>query len=200
MSLKQINLKLCVFGKGGVGKTSLVNRYVHKRFLNTYLQTLGEDIYSKKLINEDNHVYITIHDIAGQKKFAPFRQTYLRGAQLGLAVFDLTSKISIKELKEIWFDDLSKVIDPKSNFYFSVVGNKTDLKRNTEEKGKELVSYIKKHFKNLIVVEYIETSAKENSNVDVAFLNLVNYFLKANTKVLSKFTTISYYNSEEDED
>ena len=198
MSSKQIHLKLCLMGKGGVGKTSLINRYVHQRFLKKYMQTLGEDMFSKKITIGDNQIFVAIHDLAGQEKFSPFRQTYLRGAQLGLAVFDLTLPNSLDELKEQWIQDLSKTIDPKSKFYLSVVGNKTDLKRKVSEKSvKDLISYIGKHFSNFIVFEYIETSAKENTNVEQSFFNLVNHFVEKNKRSLEKYSRLTY-SSEED--
>jgi small GTP-binding protein len=182
-------------GKGGVGKTSLVNRYVHQRFLQRYMQTLGEDVFSKKQIIDYKKVYVAIHDLAGQERFSPFRQTYLKGSQLGLAIFDLTMPNSIDSLKDYWIDDLTKVIDPNSKFFLSVVGNKSDLEKKVTDKDiKRLLSFIKKHYTNIVVCEYIETSAKENTNVDVSFMNLVNKFILSNKKSLEKYSKLSYSN------
>jgi Ras-related protein Rab-7A len=165
-------------GHGGVGKTSLVNRYVHQRFLQNYMQTLGQDVFSKKITIDNNQVITQIYDIAGQERFESFRPAYLRGSDLGLAVFDLTIPKTITELKNAWLPELSKTLEKP--FYLSVVGNKSDLKDQRavdEAHGKELVSYIKKKFTNINIVEYIETSAKENEDVDMAFLNLVQKFV-----------------------
>ena len=183
----QISRKLVLLGHGGVGKTSLVNRYVHQRFQQRYLQTLGEDVFSKKMTIEEYKILVAIHDLAGQERFSPFRQTYIRGAHLALGVFDLTIPSTLNELKENWLDDLSKSIDPKTKFYLTVVGNKSDLKRKINKEGEQLVKFIKKHYKNIEVVEYIETSAKENVNVELAFLNLVSNFIKNNKRKLSQF-------------
>ena len=179
----RIQLKLVLMGKGGVGKTSLVNRYVHQRFSQNYMQTLGQDVFSKKLTINNNQVVVQIYDIAGQERFESFRPTYLKGADMGLAVFDLTIPGTISELKNQWLPELSKTIEKP--FYISVVGNKSDLKEQRivdEAHGKELVSYIKKKYPNINVVQYIETSAKENENVDIVFLDLVEKFVNQKHK------------------
>ena len=174
----RIQLKLVLMGKGGVGKTSLVNRYVHQRFSQNYMQTLGQDVFSKKLSINNNQVVVQIYDIAGQERFESFRPVYLQGADLGLAIFDLTIPGTIAELKNNWLPELSKHIDKP--FFLSVVGNKSDLKgqRSVDEAhGKELVSYIKKKYPTINVVQYVETSAKENENVDIAFFDLVQKYI-----------------------
>ena len=104
----RIQLKLVLMGKGGVGKTSLVNRYVHQRFSQNYMQTLGQDVFSKKLSINNNQVVVQIYDIAGQERFESFRPVYLQGADLGLAIFDLTIPGTIAELKNNWLPELSR--------------------------------------------------------------------------------------------
>lgn len=185
----RLQLKMVLLGKGGVGKTSLVNRYVHQRFSQNYMQTLGQDVFSKKLTIGNNQVVIQIYDIAGQERFESFRPVYLQGADLGLAVFDLTIPGTISELKNSWLPELSKHIDKP--FYLSVVGNKRDLKSQRavdEAHGKELVSYIKKKYPTINVFQYVETSAKENENVDIAFFDLVEKYInaKSETKTSSR--------------
>ena len=174
----RIQIKMVLMGKGGVGKTSLVNRYVHQRFSQNYMQTLGQDVFSKKLSINNNQVVVQIYDIAGQERFESFRPVYLQGADLGLAIFDLTIPGTITDLKNQWLPELAKSLEKP--FYLSVVGNKSDLKEQRavkESQGKELVAYIKKKYPTINIVEYIETSAKANENVDVAFVNLVQKFI-----------------------
>ncbi len=184
----RLQLKMVLLGKGGVGKTSLVNRYVHQRFSQNYMQTLGQDVFSKKLTVNNSQVVIQIYDIAGQERFESFRPVYLQGADLGLAVFDLTIPGTIAELKNSWLPDLSRHIDKP--FFLSVVGNKSDLKaqRSVDEAhGKELVAYIRKKYPTINVVQYVETSAKENENVDVSFFDLVQKYIDAkNVKTSSR--------------
>lgn len=188
----RLQLKMVLLGKGGVGKTSLVNRYVHQRFSQNYMQTLGQDVFSKKLTINNNQVVIQIYDIAGQERFESFRPVYLQGADLGLAVFDLTIPGTISELKNSWLPELSRHIEKP--FFLSVVGNKSDLKsqRSVDEAhGKELVSYIKKKYPTINVVQYVETSAKENENVDVAFFDLVQKYIDAKSVKTSSRRTRS---------
>ena len=183
----RMQLKLILIGSGGVGKTSLVNRYIHQRFSQNYMQTLGQDVFSKKLTINNNQIVVQIYDIAGQERFESFRPAYFRGADLGLAVFDLTMPGTIIDLKNQWLPELAKTLEKP--FYLSVVGNKSDLKeqRNVDEAhGKEVVSYIKKKYSNINVIQYIETSAKENENVDVAFFDLVKKYVDSKGKTSSR--------------
>ena len=175
----RIQLKLVLMGKGGVGKTSLVNRYVYQRFSQNYMQTLGQDVFSKKLTINNEQVVIQIYDIAGQERFESFRPVYLQGADLGLAVFDLTIPGTITELKNQWLPELAKSLEKP--FLLSVVGNKSDLKNQRvvdEAHSKELVSFIKKKKPYIIDVQYIETSSKENENVDIALFEIVKKFVE----------------------
>lgn len=183
----RIQLKLILIGSGGVGKTSLVNRYIHQRFSQNYMQTLGQDVFSKKLTINNQQVVVQIYDIAGQERFESFRPAYFRGADLGLAVFDLTMPGSITDLKNTWLPELSKTIEKP--FYLSVVGNKSDLKEQRtvdQAHGKELASFIRKKFSSINVFQYVETSAKENENVDVAFVELVQKYIDSKGKTSSR--------------
>lgn len=168
-------------GAGGVGKTSLVNQYVHQRFHKNYLQTLGEDVYSKSLAVAARSMDVRIHDLAGQEKFKNLRQTYMRGAQLGLAVYDLTAPQSLDILREEWFPDLTTLLAGQP-FYLSVVGNKCDLDRRVKpEMGNVVRNYLRKHYPYIQVHQVLETSALTSENVQVAFDELVKAYVQSLT-------------------
>lgn len=175
-----ILLKMVIMGSGGVGKTSLARTYVYQEFTQSYMQTLGEDVFSKELSIDDvnSKIIVNISDIAGQERFAKFRKMYMKKASFGLAVYDLTMPGSITSLKTEWLPELAEGLFDK--FLLVLVGNKKDLQNERKispEQAEELVEHIKNHYPIIRVISSIETSALTRENVDLAFESLVKGFL-----------------------
>ena len=63
-----------------VGKTSLMNQFVHKRFSNQYKATIGADFLTKEIMIEDKLVTLQIWDTAGQERFQSLGVAFYRGA------------------------------------------------------------------------------------------------------------------------
>ncbi|MHA1983986.1 MAG: GTP-binding protein [Candidatus Hodarchaeales archaeon] len=185
--MSKIVLKLILVGQGGVGKTSLVKRYIDDSFTRTYQMTLGQELYSKEIkFDKNTRVVLNIHDLAGQERFSKFRQIYLRQADLGFLVFDITSPITMKELETSWLPEIEETIisqfTKKSQFFpVILIGNKIDLKsshnRVSRKDVDELRASLKTKHPNINILNYIETSALENINVELAFTELVKVYL-----------------------
>ncbi len=114
--------KIVVLGDGAVGKTSLVRRYVDKKFDEDYVATIGVNVKSKELPDIDLH--LNIWDIYGQKFISPGKHSsnYV-GAEGAIVVFDLTRKKTFNELDE-WIEDL---YDVTGQIPVVVLGNKKDI-------------------------------------------------------------------------
>ena len=68
-SRKKVLLKVIILGDSGVGKTSLMNQYVNKRFTSQYKATIGADFLPKEVMIDDKLVTLQIWDTAGQERF-----------------------------------------------------------------------------------------------------------------------------------
>ncbi|XP_076328989.1 ras-related protein Rab-7a-like [Tachypleus tridentatus] len=164
-SRKKVLLKVIILGDSGVGKTSLMNQYVNKKFSNQYKATIGADFLSKELMVDDRLVTMQIWDTAGQERFQSLGVAFYRGADCCVLVFDVSAPNSFKSL-DSWRDEFLIQASPRNpeNFPFVVIGNKIDLENRTVS-TKRAQGWCQT--KNNI--PYFETSAKEAINVEQAF-------------------------------
>jgi len=96
-----IQKKICLLGGFGVGKTSLVSRYVHSIFSDKYLTTVGVKIDKKTLDVGATPVSLVIWDIAGEDEVSAVRTSYLRGAAGYLLVVDVTRAQTLEVARHI---------------------------------------------------------------------------------------------------
>ena len=116
--------KVCLLGGFGVGKTSLVKRYVQSIFSDTYLTTVGVKI-EKKMVNVGAaEVALILWDIAGEDDVSGIRTSYLRGAAGYLLVVDVTRGETLEVSKSIQ----ARVTAEIGSVPFLFLFNKTDLK------------------------------------------------------------------------
>jgi len=87
-----IQKKICMLGGFGVGKTSLVSRFVHSLFSDKYLTTLGVKIEKKSIELGDQRVDLMVWDIHGEDDFQKVNLSYVRGASGYLLVVDGTRR------------------------------------------------------------------------------------------------------------
>ncbi|CAE6419495.1 unnamed protein product [Rhizoctonia solani] len=122
-SQPSLDAKVVIMGSAGVGKTSLVTRYVEGRFGQT-TTTTGAFFYSKKAVVDGTKVRLQIWDTAGQERFRSMAPMYYRGASAAILVYDITSASSFEDVK-LWIDELKRNCDPDLLIY--IVGAKADL-------------------------------------------------------------------------
>ena len=151
--------KVTLFGPGGVGKTSLLIRYIKDYFNPDLKQTIGSNFLIKDVDIENINVRLLLWDIGGQEQFLPLRQIYFKGSDAAFGVFDITNPQSLLKLPG-WVSSIKKTV--KKSIPMVMVGNKLDLERQVERsEAEDLASRI-----NCI---YLETSAKTGENVENAF-------------------------------
>ncbi|MFX1558932.1 MAG: Rab family GTPase, partial [Promethearchaeota archaeon] len=91
MSEREFKFKITLFGPGGVGKTSLLLRFVKDYFSEDLKKTIGSNFLIKDTVIEGNNVRLLIWDIGGQPQFHKLRTIYFKGSNAALGVYDLTS-------------------------------------------------------------------------------------------------------------
>uniref|UniRef100_A0ABI7WWQ7 Ras-related protein Rab-7a n=1 Tax=Felis catus TaxID=9685 RepID=A0ABI7WWQ7_FELCA len=173
-SRKKVLLKVIILGDSGVGKTSLMNQYVNKKFSNQYKATIGADFLTKEVMVDDRLVTMQIWDTAGQERFQSLGVAFYRGADCCVLVFDVTAPNTFKTL-DSWRDEFLIQASPRDpeNFPFVVLGNKIDLEnRQVATKRAQAWCYSKNN------IPYFETSAKEAINVEQAFQTIARNALK----------------------
>jgi len=163
---KKVLLKVIILGDSGVGKTSLMNQYVHKRFSNQYKATIGADFLTKEVMIDDKLVTLQIWDTAGQERFQSLGVAFYRGADSCVLVYDVTDAKSFDNL-ESWMDEFLVHAAPRNadTFPFVVLGNKADM----ASKRQVSVAKAKAWCNSKGDIPHFETSAKEALNVEQAF-------------------------------
>jgi len=90
-----IQKKVCMIGTSGVGKTSLVVKFVHSIFSEKYLTTVGVKIDKKTVAVDGNEIMLMIWDLAGDDDYQRLQTSYLRGTSGYLLVADGTRLITL---------------------------------------------------------------------------------------------------------
>ncbi|EPT25054.1 GTPase RAB7 [Toxoplasma gondii ME49] len=164
---KKALLKVIILGDSGVGKTSLMNQYVNKKFSNQYKATIGADFLTKDVVIDDKEVTVQIWDTAGQERFQSLGVAFYRGADCCVLVFDVTNPKSFESLQS-WKEEFliqSSPSDPDS-FPFVVVGNKVDEREKRRVSSSKAEAFCRQSGND---IPYFETSAKTATNVHLAF-------------------------------
>lgn len=174
---KKVLLKVIILGDSGVGKTSLMNQYVNKKFSNQYKATIGADFLTKEVLVEDRLVTMQIWDTAGQERFQSLGVAFYRGADSCVLVFDVNVAKTFENL-DSWRDEFLIQASPRDpdNFPFVVIGNKVDLDQRVVSQKRALAWCQAKG-----AIPYFETSAKEGINVEQAFQVIAKNALKKET-------------------
>ncbi|KAG8128429.1 hypothetical protein E2320_015285 [Naja naja] len=106
MSGQRVDAKVVMLGKEYVGKTSLVERYVHNRFLvGPYQNTIGAAFVAKVMPVGGRTVTLGIWDTAGSERYEAMSRIYYRGAKAAIVCYDLTDRSSFQRAK-FWVNEL----------------------------------------------------------------------------------------------
>jgi len=98
--------KLVFLGDQGVGKTSIITRFMYDSFDKNYQATIGIDFLSKTMYLEDRTVRLQLWDTAGQERFRSLIPSYIRDSSVAVIVYDITSKCSWRRLSSYFANHL----------------------------------------------------------------------------------------------
>lgn len=166
-SRKKQLFKIIILGDASVGKTSLMNQYVNNRYTQQYRATVGADFMAKEIAIDDRFVTLQIWDTAGQERFQSLGGAFYRGADCCVLVYDITNPKSFESL-DSWKEEFIMQGNPKNpeEFPFVLLGNKVDKENDRKVPTTKAQQWCKNHGN----IQYFETSAKDNINVESAFL------------------------------
>ncbi|KAI9246355.1 GTP-binding protein ypt1 [Sporodiniella umbellata] len=156
--------KLLLIGDSGVGKSCLLLRFADDTYTESYISTIGVDFKIRTVELEGKTVKLQIWDTAGQERFRTITSSYYRGAHGIIVVYDVTDEDSFQHVKQ-WMQEIDRYAAEGVNKL--LVGNKSDLvdkKTVSTEQANEFAESIK--------IPLLETSAKDATNVEQAFLKM----------------------------
>jgi Ras-related protein Rab-7A len=159
--------KICLIGDGGVGKTTLVNRYISGKYKEDFKMTIGVDFYIKTLDIDGINVTLQIWDFAGEHRFKNLLPNYLIGASGGIYMYDISRFSSLKNI-EGWMEVIQKTSIEQENYLpMILVGGKSDL----ASQGKRVVDpeFAKDYGRTRNLFDFLECSSKTGENVEVIF-------------------------------
>ena len=160
-----IKLKIMVLGESMVGKTSLITRYTNDKFGGRYLCTVGIDFQKKKIEKNGKKVLLQIWDTAGQERFRNVTKNYFHTSQGFILAYDINNKESFEKV-QFWIEEIKANAEEKIKCI--LIGTKCDLDKRevSEEEGQKLGEQYG--------YQFLETSAKENININETFETLVS--------------------------
>jgi small GTP-binding protein len=167
-SREQFKFKITLFGPGGVGKTSLLLRYIKDYFSEDLKKTIGSNFLIKDVDIDGKAVRLLLWDIGGQPQFHKLRTIYFKGSNAALGVFDLSSSQTLLKIPG-WISSIKKTV--KKTIPMILIGNKADLEREVDKAEAEDLA-------KRLGCSYLETSAKTGVNVELAFESIARACLE----------------------
>ncbi|KFV86219.1 GTP-binding protein Di-Ras2 [Struthio camelus australis] len=159
--------RVVVFGAGGVGKSSLVLRFVKGTFRESYIPTI-EDTYRQVISCDKSICTLQITDTTGSHQFPAMQRLSISKGHAFILVYSITSRQSLEELKPI-YEQICQIKGDVESIPIMLVGNKNDENQNREVESSEGEAMAKKW-----KCAFMETSAKLNHNVKELFQELLN--------------------------
>ncbi|XP_021235905.1 GTP-binding protein Di-Ras2 [Numida meleagris] len=159
--------RVVVFGAGGVGKSSLVLRFVKGTFRESYIPTI-EDTYRQVISCDKSICTLQITDTTGSHQFPAMQRLSISKGHAFILVYSITSRQSLEELKPI-YEQICQIKGDVESIPVMLVGNKNDENQNREVDSSEGEAMAKKW-----KCAFMETSAKLNHNVKELFQELLN--------------------------
>lgn len=169
--------KICIVGDSEVGKTTILNQYLKRRFVPDAQRTIGSNFFVKyvKFPEIEHMITLQIWDLAGQPRFRWVRYAFYKGAKGIVYAFDLTRKETMDNILT-WKEEVESKIGVIPNI---LVGNKLDLLTPDNRTIKvEEVNHLKQQ---VSAIEYFETSAKNGTKVEDVFSKLTLEICKFKT-------------------
>ena len=168
--------KIIIFGEGGVGKTTLIRRYLEGYFEESIKMTIGVDFFMKHIKIKTRKVALQIWDFAGEERFRFLLPDYVSGASGGIFMYDITRRSTLNRINE-WLTIFKREYAGKETdevLPVIILGGKIDRE---EDRSVDL-SDAKTQLEDLSCLRYMECSSKTGENVENVFRILTKHLVK----------------------
>ena len=164
------SVKLILIGDAGVGKSSIISRYLNNEFDENKVSSVGGSFCTKTIKIGDKQVELGIWDTAGQEIYRSVAKYFYKNAKLVCLVCDITNKDSFINLKDYWYLDFQE--NGEKSSIFAVVCNKSDLIEKEEINEAQAREFAKE-----INAIFVLTSAQNGTGIDDLFKSLAEKYL-----------------------
>ena len=167
-----LNCKVVLLGESGVGKTSIITRYVNNYFEDNSLTTNGASSTYKTIYLEqyNKSIKFEIWDTAGQERYRALTKIFYKNTNAVILCYDITKKGSFNEIKNYWFNEVKN--NSPNDIVIAIAANKSDLYESEEVNEEEAINYAKS-----VGVIFFETSAMNSSGIDDLFNAIGDKFI-----------------------
>ncbi len=163
-----IEKKICMVGAFGVGKTSLVSRFVHSIFSEKYQTTVGVKIDKKLVRHAVGDITLILWDLAGEDALTTVRPAHLKGSSGYILVMDGLRRKTV----DVAIDLQGRVSKSMGTVPFVCVINKADLRESWEIQQPDLDNLVSRGW------TVVETSAKTGTAVEGVFRTLTDAMMQ----------------------
>lgn len=174
LRMMDYTFKIVVVGDGGVGKTTLLRRYIEGKFQERMIMTIGVDLFVKNIRINGDVIALQLWDIGGQRQFESLLHCYTEGCHALIFAFDFTSHKTLERINEYIF-----ILKAKYDVPMMIIGTKYDL---IEDGTYKISSEMREQYESLMeyygITEFLPTSSKTGLNVDAVFERIGNKSLE----------------------
>ena len=172
---ENITCKVVLVGESGVGKTSIINRYLNNTYNENQKSTFAPK-FKNKVLNYPEYnksISFDIWDTAGQEAYRSITKNFYVNAAIGVMVYDIRNRESFENIKKYWSQQLKD--SGVQNIVLAIAGNKCDIFNEEEVSENEAREYA-----DSIGAVFKLTSCKENIGINELFLECGKKFLESN--------------------
>ena len=179
-----IIFKIITLGNSGVGKTSILRRFIYDNYTEDTMATIGVSMSFKDItLSNGKEIKLKLIDTAGQEKYMALTKSYYKNADGVFFIFAFDDKNSFEDIK-MWIREFNE--NSKNQNYVIpkyLIGNKSDLGEDEKEVKDD---YIEKCRNQFNIEHYETTSAKDNVNINKIFQEISEMIYKNYEKIIGK--------------